>query len=146
MDEEDSQYYEIVYLADPKLTPEEAAAFAEHIRADFSERGASIDSWDNPRKRSLAYPIAEESEAYIGAVRLVTAPAKIGELKRILSGAKPILRSLVVEWKRSNSSRSKSFFPKPAAKEEQAPHIPPNETLLDQKLEEILGPSVHESQ
>jgi ribosomal protein S6 len=82
-------------------------------------------------KRSLAYPIKKEEEAFLTTFEFEMESNKIEELEKLLKSAKGILRYLIIRKK----------------KPQQKPTTPPEEkskkkvkiSQLDEKLKEILG-------
>ena len=135
---EKQRYYEISYLLAPSLREEDASACEDEIRSMLSVHEANLESWDSPKRRNLSYPIHDEREAYMGAIRFTVDTAKAPEIRESLAKKKHILRSILVEWQKAPIRRKPLVERKPEPTAEQ---LPTDEKALEQKLEEILGTS-----
>lgn len=131
----ETKYYELSYLISPSISQDEATAMEEELRVLLGGYETTIDSWDSPKPRRLAYPIKDETEAYMGALRFTMSPKHSLNLTHALDNKKKLLRTFFVEWKKAPPRR----YPKitrPIQKEEQ---VPTDEKALDEKLNEIFG-------
>ena len=54
--------YELVFIADPRLTDEQVVALADDYKAMIKTAGGNVVREESWGKRKLAYPIAELSE------------------------------------------------------------------------------------
>jgi len=135
--------YEITYLIAPTVSEDEARTVADSVRSIIGSYDAEVDSWDTPRRRTLAYLIGNDREVYAGAFRFKSVTEKIPELEKKIKNERHILRTLLIKWKKQPERRA---YIKPATirQEEQ---VPTDEKALEAKLKEILGEGApHESQ
>ncbi len=88
--------YEITYLITPTLTEEQrgvlCASFDEQITA---HEGIIVSSTPVLRK-TLAYPIANQSAAFIRALQIEIDPAKIAALQTFLKKSEPVMRLTIL--------------------------------------------------
>lgn len=133
----ETKYYELSYLLSPSLSPDDVLASEEELRVLLGGYNTTIDSWDSPKPRRLAYPIKDETEAYMGALRFMMSPENSVQLKRALDNKKKLLRTFFVEWRKAPPRRYPRMT-RPVQKEEQ---VPTDEKALDEKLNELFGAS-----
>jgi ribosomal protein S6 len=133
---EKAKYYEISYLLAPTLREEDAVVHEEEIRSLLSMHEANLESWDSPRRRNLAFPIGDQREAYMGAIRFTAHTSKAPEIRESLAKKKNVLRSILVEWQKTPIRRKPPIERK---HEPTAAEMPTDIKALDEKLEEILG-------
>lgn len=133
----ETKYYELSYLLSPSLSPDDVLAGEEELRVLLGGYNTTIDSWDSPKPRRLAYPIKDETEAYMGALRFTMSPENSVQLKRALDNKKKLLRTFFVEWRKAPPRRYPRMT-RPVQKEEQ---VPTDEKALDKKLNELFGAS-----
>lgn len=127
------RYYELSYLASPKLKEEELKALQERVILALRKEGGDLDEEIPPMKRTLAYPIKKENEAFLVSLSFFLEGQKIENLKKELEKEKDILRFLIFQKKApkeklENEKLKKPEKPKKVSLEE-----------LEEKLEEILG-------
>ena len=67
--------YELVFLADPRLSDEEAVSLTDDFKALLTEGGAEVAKEESWGKRRLAYQIDKLSEAYYVILTLEADPA-----------------------------------------------------------------------
>ena len=68
--------YELVFLADPRLSDEEAVSLTDDFKALLVEGGAEVAKEESWGKRRLAYPIQKLNEAYYIILTLEADPEK----------------------------------------------------------------------
>jgi ribosomal protein S6 len=135
-----TKYYEFSYLLPPTISHEEALSLEESFRSLLGSFEAVLDSWDSPKRRNLAYSIANGREAYLGALRFTATPNAAVELKEKLRENKSLTRFMVLEWKKALPPRRKPIMPRPADQvTTETPVEPTDEKVIDEKLDEILG-------
>ena len=134
------RYYEVSYLLNPALQPDQTTAAENDLRAILGTHGAVIDSYDSPRIKTLAYPIKEQTEAYAGAFRFYGPRDDANAIRDELKKKSDIIRSMLLEWKKA-PERKKQPTLLPFKKEEKRAAA----KALDQTLEEILGETLNES-
>ena len=66
--------YELVFLADPRLSDEEAVALTDDFKTLLQEGGAEVAKEESWGKRRLAYPIQKLNEAYYVILTLEADP------------------------------------------------------------------------
>ncbi len=67
--------YELVFLADPRLSDEEAVELTDGYKGLLAEGGAEVVKEESWGKRRLAYPIQKLNEAYYVVLTLEADPA-----------------------------------------------------------------------
>src|SRR3989344_8123464 len=107
MDKE-PKLYELAYLISPALTEEEARDFHQTIKNKVQDLGGLIDQEGEIQKKKLMYKIEKMYEAYLAFARFMLPAEKIKDLKESIRDKK-ILRSLLVQTKRSTSVPRKPF-------------------------------------
>ena len=87
--------YETVFIANPDLTEEAAAALVEKFKTLIGQNGTlgEIEDWG---KRRLAYEIKDFTEGVYTLIRFESAPDFPAELDRIYRITDGILRSLII--------------------------------------------------
>lgn len=136
----ETKYYEISYIASPALREEELLALDENLRALITSHEATIDSWDMPKMRRLAYQVGHATEAFFGALRFTAPKAEVEKIRGALKKIKELLRFMMLEWRKIEPRRIMRATQTHAVKEEQQPT---DEKALDQKLEEIFGETIN---
>ena len=137
-----TKYYEISYLINPTLSQDEALVLEDDIKSLVGRHGAVLESWDSPKRRRLSYLIEDHNEAYLGALRFTAPRVASKEISESLDENKNIIRFMHLGWKKT-PPRKKHFIAKPVRTEEE---VQTDQKALDEKLDEILGPTTHESQ
>lgn len=151
---EDMTSYEVAYLLNPEITPEDVVTVAGGITQAIEKIGGSVQYVTEPKKRKLAFFVGKAAYAYFGYTDFAIEPKKVSELRKILALDQNILRFLIVYALKINAAfKEKPYFgrgfrknakikedavlkhPKPA--ESQEPKVTSEE--IDRKLEEILN-------
>lgn len=131
-----TKYYEFSYSLPGTLTHDEALAKETELRGILGALEVTLDSWDSPKRQMLAYPIREERESYIGALRFTTTPDVSVRLQEELREQPSLKRFMVLEWKKAVPMRRKPAHQQTSA---EASLAPVDEAVIDEKLDEILG-------
>ncbi|MEK7576894.1 MAG: 30S ribosomal protein S6 [Patescibacteria group bacterium] len=137
-----TKYYEFSYLLAPTLSHEDAQLRDGEFRALLGSLDITVDSWDSPKRRFLAYPISNSKEAYLGALRFTSTTEASTNLREQLSKNQSIVRFMLLEWKKALPPRRKPLTPRAAADASAEPVAPTSEKVIDEKLDEILGVTV----
>jgi len=106
--------YEIGYHLIPTLTEEDVVAAVNVLRAELSSRLGSVEiiKDQTPVKIPLSYVIERRgqgkrekyAEAYFGFIKFATDKENIGAIEQYLRGAREILRHLLIETVREDTS------------------------------------------
>ena len=90
-----SANYEAMFIIDPRKNEEETAALVERFKtlAEGNATGVEVDEWG---KRSLAYPIQDQTVGHYVRMTFASAPAFPAELDRIFRITDGIMRSIIV--------------------------------------------------
>lgn len=142
--------YELTYLAASGASEEEIKKIQEKINSFTQEKGGVFESQTFPLRKSLAYPIKKETEAYFCSATFQLNPEFINELEKILKAENRILRYLILVKKHSQIRAEKAEKFKirlPLRKQEETKEhsiISPQEKKveleeIEKKLEEILN-------
>ena len=94
--------YEIAYLIDSSISPEEAISFAGKITKIIEDIGGTIQFVSEPKKRKLSFFVGKQGHAYFGHTNFSLEPKKVSDLRKKLSEEKHILRLLIVEALKAN--------------------------------------------
>lgn len=89
-----TEKYELMYIINPNLSEEEAAAVVEKFKA-LVEQNGTLEEMEEMGKRKLAYEINYISEGYYVLVKFTSGPDFPAELDRVLGITDGILRSLI---------------------------------------------------
>lgn len=135
----ETKYYELSYLANPQLAPEDAARIDEELRGMLGAYQATLDSWDSPKRKPLSYAIQRETEAHAGALRFTCAREYATAIESTMKKNKNIMRFMLLEWKKTPPRRVPRIQKTEKPKEE---YVPTDEKALDEKLEEIFGETI----
>lgn len=127
------RYYELSYIASSKLNEEELKSLQERIILKLKNEGGILDEETPPLKRTLAYPIKKETEAFLVSLSFFLNGEKIEKIKKELEKEKEILRYLLFQKKAPKEKLEKEKIKKP----EKPKKVDLEE--LEEKLEEILG-------
>ncbi len=125
--------YEITYLIVPSLTPEEATAVHEGVKKEIQDNKGTLGSEQNPIKKTLAYPIDNNTEGYLASVDFVTDEESVGKIEERARKEKNFLRYILLGKRASKKSeeerpkRRKTLKPEKARLQE-----------IDDKIDEIL--------
>jgi small subunit ribosomal protein S6 len=90
--------YELVFIADPRLTDEQVVALTDDYKAMITAAGAKIAREESWGKRKLAYPIAKLTEGQY-VILYIEAPEGVNpfpEVEQRLRQNEKILRYLTV--------------------------------------------------
>ena len=90
-----SGQYETLFIVNPTLSEEDAAAVAGKFKA-LVEANGTVDKVDDWGKRRLAYPINDLTEGYYTLIQFTSAPAFPAELDRIFKITDGLMRSIIV--------------------------------------------------
>ncbi len=124
--------YEIAYIADPEMSPEEASSLQERVVGVITEKGGTPGNNGSPQKRKLAYKVKKNGEAYFSSVEFSAEEDKIKEIEEEIRKESSILRRLLIKKpaiKKSQDSREKKKSLKPEKTKLQE---------IDKKIEEIV--------
>jgi len=125
-------FYEIAYLVSIKAEGEKLKEIQKKVLDLIKKHEGEIEEESTPLKRSLAYPIKKENEAFLISVTFWMAPSKMKDFKKDVDEIKEIMRYLIVkrEAKKEKVAEKKKLVKKPEKVELEK---------LEEKLEEILG-------
>jgi len=125
-------FYEIAYLVSTKAEGEKLKEIQKKVLDLIKKHEGEIEEESTPLKRSLAYPIKKENEAFLISVTFWMAPSKMKDFKKDVDEIKEIMRYLIVkrEAKKEKVAEKKKLVKKPEKVELEK---------LEEKLEEILG-------
>ena len=87
--------YETLFIVNPTLGEEDAAAVADKFKA-LVEANGTVDKVEDWGKRRLAYPINDLTEGYYTLVQFTSAPSFPAELDRVFKITDGIMRSIIV--------------------------------------------------
>ena len=87
--------YETLFIVNPTLSEEDAAAVAGKFKA-LVEANGTVDKVDDWGKRRLAYPIEDQTEGVYTLVRFESKPEFPAELDRIYKITDGVMRSIIV--------------------------------------------------
>ena len=86
--------YETLFIVNPTLGEEDAAAVADKFKKLVEENG-TIDAVEDWGKRRMAYAINDLTEGYYTLIKFTSAPAFPAELDRIFKITDGVMRSLI---------------------------------------------------
>ncbi len=144
--------YEITYLIVPSLTIEEASEYHERMKNVIEEAGGTPGKEQVPSKKSLAYPVEKNPEAYLASLDFEAREEDIKKISEKLKKEKNMLRYLLVkkevpkkaEEKKGDSQekkKGKSLKPEKAEKEKSEESEKTDKAKLDdldEKIDEML--------
>ena len=87
--------YETLFIVNPTLGEEDAAAVADKFKA-LVEANGTVDKVEDWGKRRLAYPINDLTEGYYTLVEFTSVPSFPAELDRVFKITDGIMRSIIV--------------------------------------------------
>jgi small subunit ribosomal protein S6 len=90
------RHYEIAYLLNAELPPEEVQAFKQRMIDLAKSQGAELGEVMQWERRRLAYPIKGKREGHYIFMPLTASAAAVAEIVRQLKLADPVLRHLVI--------------------------------------------------
>ncbi|MFQ5679254.1 MAG: 30S ribosomal protein S6 [Gemmatimonadota bacterium] len=88
--------YEVVYIFQSALTPEEVEARLDRYHAILTGDGGQVRAVEHWGKRQLAYPIRKETNGYYVVTQFTADPEILPELEHTLKLDEQLLRHLVV--------------------------------------------------
>jgi small subunit ribosomal protein S6 len=91
-----TRHYEIAYLLNSELPPEEVQAFKQRMIDLAKSQGAEMGEVMHWERRRLAYAIKGKREAHYFFMPLTASAAAVAEIVRQLKLAEPVLRHLVI--------------------------------------------------
>jgi len=124
-------FYEIAYLISPEIEPEKIKEIQKEVISLLRKQEGEIEEETPPLKRTLAYPIKKQKEAFLVSLTFWMEPSKIKNFKKDIEKIKEILRYLIVKKK---APKKILEIKKPAKKPKKV-----ELEKLEEKLEEILG-------
>ncbi len=127
--------YEIAYLATPTFTAEEVAGFHEKIKEKISKTGGVLGKEQIPARKTLAYPVKNNTEAYLSSVDFEGKEEDAKKIYQNIKKEKNILRFLIIKRDIIKETEKKEKVPR---KEKS---LKPEKTRLeeiDEKIDEIL--------
>ncbi len=130
------KHYELLVVVKPTLSPEEAVAKKDSLKALLEKNGAEIKSIDEMGVRKLAYEIEKHARGNYFVFYYQVAPVSIEEILRNLRLDEDLLRFLNVKYESKKeisqweklSTEKKTTPKKEAPKAEQAPETEKSET------------------
>lgn len=140
--------YELAYLLSPSLSQEEVLAQVGKFTALVEESKGMIRKVEEPRKRTLSYPVKKQKSAYFGWTTFAMAQGSVGALEKKIKSQTNMLRHLLTEEEimemrpfmlRTIPSRPQPMRPRPIPREAPKTEEKLDLEALDKKLEEILG-------
>jgi ribosomal protein S6 len=126
-------FYEIAYLISTKIEPEKVKEIQKEMIAILRKHEGKIEEEVPALKRSLAYPIKKEKEAFLVSLTFWMPASRIKNFKKEIEKIEGILRYLIVK-KKAPKKVIETEKKKPAKKPEKI-----ELEKLEEKLEEILG-------
>lgn len=87
--------YETLFIVNPTLGEEDAAAVADKFKA-LVETNGTVDKVEDWGKRRLAYPINDLTEGYYTLVQFTSVSSFPAELDRVFKITDGIMRSIIV--------------------------------------------------
>ena len=87
--------YETIFIVNPTLGEEDAAAVADKFKS-LIETNGTVDKVDDWGKRRLAYPINDLNEGYYTLVQFTSVPSFPAELDRVYKITDGLMRSIIV--------------------------------------------------
>lgn len=146
-----NKIYEVAYLISPILSLEEAQNVQQTVKNMAQELGSLIEEEGGLFKRRLSFEIKKVREAYLAHFKFALNPEKIAEFRTKIEAEQKVLRSLIVETKRTppKNLRTRTIKaetplsdvePETETKaEKQTETSNADMAEIDKKLEEILG-------
>jgi len=128
-------FYEIAYLISTKIDPERTQEVQKEVIGLVREHEGRIEEEMPLLKRTLAFPIKKEGEAFLVSLTFWMTPENIKNFKKDIEKKKEILRYLILRKK----------MPKAVKVEKKKPTRKPEKVefeKLEEKLEEILGTKI----
>lgn len=134
--------YQLTYFISSDLTEEEAKAFQGKITALIQEEGGFLGERSTLLKKRLAYPIAQQNQAYLTVLNFQLSPEKLPSLEKRLKEENEILRYLIVA-----EAPARETLPPVRREPKPVPTVPSSRELkekkvelkeIDKKIEEIL--------
>jgi len=129
------RFYEIAYLISTKIEPEKVKETQKEIISLVRKHEGEIEEETPPLKRTLAYPIKKEKEAFLVSLTFWMSPSKIKDFKKDVDKIKEILRYLIVIVKKKAPKKVPEIEKKKPTKKPEKVEL----EKLEEKLEEILG-------
>jgi len=131
------QFYELTYLISSDLPEKEIKTLQSKIISLIQEKGGVLGVEEKlPFKRKLAYPVKEQSQAYLGVINFQLAAEKLIDLEKKIKLENQILRYLILAKKEPRVAK----FPKKPPRSLRKMVKPKVELKeIEKKLEEILG-------
>ncbi len=126
--------YELTYIANPKLSPEDVSALQERIFGFITKEDGTPGKASAPSKKRLAYPVKKHEEAHFSSLELSVEEGKLKSLEEAIKKEKDILRYLIIKKPavkkmvfETKTEKRRSLRPKKAQLEE-----------IDKKIDEML--------
>ncbi len=134
------KHYELAYLISANLSSEEIRVLQEKINSFIQEGGEKENKFSspeikNPIKKTLAYPVKKEKEAYFAVLNFNLNSEKIIDLEKKLKNEKAILRYLILVKPPFKEKKITRLKPPLLVKSKQKVEL----KEIEKKLEEILG-------
>lgn len=128
--------YELVYILQPNVDPDEAERIANRIQEVVSRLGGKITKVDQWGRRRLAYPIKKHSRGIFVFVKMVGFADLVAEIERNLRNADAVIRFQTVRLDGTVELEAVDVNPEEVKFERIAP---PAEEEPEPSLEERLG-------
>ncbi len=130
------KHYELLVVVKPTLSPEEAVAKKDSLKALLEKNGAEIKTIDEMGVRKLAYEIEKHARGNYFVFYYQVAPASIDEILRNLRLDEDLLRFLNIKYEKKKeiaqweklASGKKAASKKETPKAEEAPEAEKAET------------------
>ncbi|MBC7074188.1 30S ribosomal protein S6 [Candidatus Parcubacteria bacterium] len=135
------RYYELAYLISSKLNQTEIEDLQKKVISILRKEGGVLDEENPTLKRTLAYPIKKETEAFLVSLTFFLDPQKVTSVKKEIEKEGAILRYLIFQKKAPKETKSKLVLPKEKITKPKKVEL----EKLEEKLEEILGEKKDES-
>ncbi len=89
--------YELAYIANPNLSSEEINSLQEELINIISKIEGVLGKSSSPQKRALAYPVKDQTEAYLSCVEFSIPENVLKSIEDEVKKNKNILRYLIIK-------------------------------------------------
>lgn len=126
--------YELAYIANPSLSPEQATDLQEEIVKMIRKEEGVPGKASSPQKRALAYVVKKHNEAYFSSLEFSMIEESMNNLEKKIKKEKDLLRYLIIKKPvvrkvvfEAQSEKRRSLKPEKAKLKE-----------IDKKIEEMI--------
>jgi len=141
--------YELSYLISPDLSEEELKNTLRAMGDFVLEEGGKTERAEDPVRKRLAYPIKDNSEAFLATMYLELEPKKLESLEKKIKSNSRVIRYLILTSAPAKpAAPRRKKLPKPTEEAEETIKGITEEkpkksekiglTEIDEKIEEIL--------